>query len=168
MERTKFTMVDTMRDVDYSEVEDFCNINDMKAPEEGSHECYELESRLKAYDWEDFVDNLKYTLKNEDFLVTGTLGLWNGRHDIYAQVKNGLYDAVMYCIGDSTLDVDVQFNDGVIEVNCHHHDGTNCFEIHRLPYLGKKEIEKEKYTVWGDDIQVKDWMLGKIKVEELF
>lgn len=162
----QFTIIDTMREVDMDEIREHCECNDIEVPKEDSKGYWDIVRILKDWEWEDFVENLKSTLKNERFVITGTLGLWNGKHDIYAAVKEGLYEAVMYCISDSILDIDVQFNDGVLEVNCHHHDGTNCFEIHRLSYLGKKELDKEKYY-WGEDIVVKPWMFGKLKESEI-
>lgn len=164
----KFTLIDTMRDVEWDEIREHCEGNDIETlPKEGTKEYWGIVGHIKDWEWDDFIFNLKHCLENERFIITGTLGLWNGSHDIYATVKDGLYEAVMYCISESILDVDVHFNDGIIEVNCHHHDGTNCFEIHRLSYLGKKELDKEKYY-WGEDIVVKPWMLGRIKETEIF
>jgi hypothetical protein len=91
------------------------------------------------------MENIKYCKQyNVPVRIEGTLGLWNGRHDIEPYAKNSVYDAINWCIGRDTQDIDVFYDDGHIEVQCHHHDGTNTFYIYavsdnnrkkRLPYL---------------------------------
>ena len=79
-------------------------------------------------EWIDLLDNIKYSkYGNIPCVVVGTLGLWNGRKDIYPTKCDDLVSA---------SNVIVILNNGCIEVNAMHHDGTNCFEIHLLNKLG--------------------------------
>lgn len=87
-------------------------------------------------EWIDLLDNIKYSkYGNTPCVVVGTLGLWNGRKDIYPTKCDNLVSAIKKCAG-SASNVIVILNNGCIEVNAMHHDGTNCFEIHLLNKLG--------------------------------
>lgn len=87
-------------------------------------------------EWTDLLDNIKYSkYGNTPCVVVGTLGLWNGRKDIYPTKCDDLVSAINKCAG-SASNVIVTLNNGCIEVNAIHHDGTNCFEIHLLNKLG--------------------------------
>ncbi len=87
-------------------------------------------------EWTDLLDNIKYSkYGNIPCVVVGTLGLWNGRKDIYPTKCDDLVSAINKCAG-SASNVIVILNNGCIEVNAMHHDGTNCFEIHLLNKLG--------------------------------
>lgn len=87
-------------------------------------------------EWTDLLDNIKYSkYGNIPCVVVGTLGLWNGRKDIYPTKCDDLVSAINKCAGSAT-NVIVTLNNGCIEVNAIHLDGTNCFEIHLLNKLG--------------------------------
>ena len=87
-------------------------------------------------EWTDLLDNIKYSkYGNIPCVIVGTLGLWNGRKDIYPTKCDDLVSAINKCAG-SASNVIVILNNGCIEVNAMHHDGTNCFEIHLLNKLG--------------------------------
>lgn len=87
-------------------------------------------------EWTDLLDNIKYSkYGNIPCVVVGTLGLWNGRKNIYPTKCDDLVTAINKCAG-SASNVIVILNNGCIEVNAKHHDGTNCFEIHLLNKLG--------------------------------
>lgn len=165
----KFTLVDTARDIDIEEVNEYREANGLPPVEDDSDEYYGTARHLADWDWEDFKDNLKYSkLNNEQFMITGTLGLWNGSPTIVPTLKNSLEDAIFACLSNSICDVEVEYDNGHLNVFCSHHDGTNCFEIHRLSYLGKKEVEKSKYY-WGwDNYPDKEWMYAPIKEKELW
>ena len=78
---------------------------------------------------------------NVPVVVTGTLGLWWGHPEIKPERFESVADAIHRCIdGSDSRDVLVEFNDGVITVDCYHHDGCNCFTIKAL---SKKGIAKQ-------------------------
>ena len=163
----KITLVDTAREVDIDEVNEYLETHGREPVEEDSDAYWDVAGYLRNWDWEDFKDNVKYSsLNNEQFLITGTLGLWNGSPTIIPVLENSLEEAINRCISGSTMDIEVEFDNGHLNVYCSHHDGTNCFEIYRLSYLGKKEVEKEKY--YYQDLPDKEWMHGKIKLSELW
>lgn len=89
-------------------------------------------------EWIDLLDNIKHYSKygNTPCVITGSLGLWNGRHNIYATKCDDLVSAINKCVGNAQ-NVVIRLNNGCIEVNAMHHDGTNCFEIHILNKLGE-------------------------------
>ena len=89
-------------------------------------------------EWIDLLDNIKHYSKygNSPCVIMGSLGLWNGRHNIYTTKCDDLVSAINKCVG-SAQNVVIRLNNGYIEVNAMHHDGTNCFEIHILNKLGE-------------------------------
>ena len=113
-------------------------------------------------DWDCFCDNMKYgPFKDCKCMITGNLGLWNGRPTIVPVLCDNPLEAVKKCIsGRGIEDWDVSTKDGYIEVNAHHHDGTNCFEIHLLSKKGEREVEREKYLY--EDYDIKPWWFKKI------
>lgn len=86
------------------------------------------------------MENIKSCKQyNVPCIVTGSLGLWDGRHEIRAKRFESVYDAVMACMGDFDNTTVARYEDGRIGVTVSHHDGRNCFEI---VALSKKGIEK--------------------------
>jgi hypothetical protein len=84
----------------------------------------------------DILENNPY---NEDCVVLGSLGLWNGKKQIVPTREKALVDAIKNCCrGCDYNRIDIV--DGHIEVKSVHHDGTNVFEIHVLNELGRKSI----------------------------
>lgn len=109
---------------------------------------YDYAVRQISYDTEDFWNGL-HTVKDSSYIdyyvVTGSLGLWNGRHSIYPKTFDNLYDALSACATDA-YDIVVKYNNNVIEFECHHHDGVNCFEIRNISYE-----TYDKINWWDDD-----------------
>lgn len=86
------------------------------------------------------MDNIKHCKEyNVPVLVEGTLGLWWGMPSIEPEKFECVADAIEKCIGDCNY-VEVEYNDGVLNVYATHHDGTNCFTIKAL---SKKGIAKQ-------------------------
>lgn len=119
--------------------------------------------------------NMRYSEYAErNFIITGTLGLWDGKHDIKPVFKHGLCEAIDKCIsGSDTWDYDVFLNDDedYITVHAKHHDGTNVFEIHMLTREGAEAWEKayEEYEYGDADYpELKEEWLEKIKFNKIF
>jgi len=102
------------------------------------------------YDWcaeetqanyEADMDNIEHCKEyNVPVVVTGTLGLWWGHPFIKPQRYESVADAIHDCMERSDCnDVIVEYSDGVITMNCYHHDGCNSFIIKAL---SKKGIAK--------------------------
>lgn len=89
---------------------------------------YEWASDCIRQDVEDFFDNVKYSQYNTPCYITGTLGLWDGRHTIERVDCNTLEDAIYKCYGKSD-NVEIYADGNAVYVNAYHHDGCNEFKI---------------------------------------
>ena len=157
----KITLLVTEWDDDndmFDGFKDFCEINGYEVRGTRSEmEGLYLGGRITYFEWkareinddiDEFWRNLKMVKDSsyiDYYVVTGSLGLWNGRHSICAKTFNNLYDAVNACATDA-MDMEVTCDGKVIEVTSHHHDGTNCFEIRRLTWVDCNKIER-----WDDE-----------------
>lgn len=105
-----------------------------------------------SMNWDDLMANIKYDKNNNvDCVVTGSLGLWDGRHDIDTKHFPTLDRAINACISGCDYII-ITENEGVINIKGIHHDGTNCFEIHKLNAKGydthcesDNDLNNEKY-----------------------
>ena len=87
------------------------------------------------------MDNIKSCKEyNVPVAITGTLGLWDGDHDIWPRKMESVYDAIRKCVGGDIEWATVMYDDGVITVDAYHHDGCNHFIIKAL---SKKGITKQ-------------------------
>lgn len=129
------TFVDT-NDFDYDDYLEFCEMNNIEPAEKDSPEFYEWcvdETNLNIEcDWENLTE---YDKDFSHFVITGKLGLWNGKHEILPIIEDSLCNAIKKCIsGGSILDYKVTLDTetGVVSVSAHHHDGVNFFNIYLL------------------------------------
>lgn len=88
-------------------------------------------------DWENFQYDIKaYDKKfpNAKYRITGSLGLWDGRHEIIPVVVKTLEAAINKCYGnDSTNDYTVEEDQyGKLHITYSHHDGNNYFVVMKL------------------------------------
>ena len=161
---------------DYKEWCDECDVEDTyREVADGSNEFYNWVYEQINEDIQCDKVNMRYSeYANRDFLITGTLGLWDGKHDIKPVFKHGLCEAIDKCIsGSDTWDYDVFLNDDedYITVHAKHHDGTNVFEIHMLTREGAEAWEKayEEYEYGDADYpEVKKEWLAKIEFNKNF
>lgn len=111
----------------YEDYLDYCEGNRMTPAEDGSAVFYEwCQEDAESCFLED-LENIK-EFYDEPVIVRGTLGLWDGKHEIVPSRKESVYDAIKDCYSGCE-DVDVEWDDGVIVVRAYHHDGCNVFEI---------------------------------------
>lgn len=178
----------------YNDYVDFCECNEIEADDENSNDYYEWLSEEISRQIEDFFDNLSYGSVDYPLLITGTLGLWDGKKTIYPvkmessdwatkyKKHDGTYcdytrphflnpsikNAIKKCInGNSIEDFGVRFDNGIIEVDAMHHDGTNTFYIRKLSKRGLKKVEYYENN-YIHDYKVEDWFFNKIKLDEIF
>lgn len=183
MSKKIFTLLDTTETYEYSEYVDFCECNEITPEPEDSDDYWKWVSDERQRSIEDFLMNLRYARFNEEpVLITGSLGLWNGRREIYPMLiessdyekrHNGewkynnpaLLKAIEKCMNNMT-DVKVEYANGEIVVHGYHHDGTNIFTINKLSKKGKisvfNAVEK------GKQIDPKPYMFGKFAEEDLW
>ena len=131
-------------DFDRGDYIDYCEENDIEAGEGDYFEegfmdwCAEEVQANYDADMENIESCAEY---NVPVVVTGTLSLWWGHPEIRPERFESVADAINRCIYSSGSDnILVEYNDGVIVVNCYHHDGCNSFTIKAL---SKKGIAKQ-------------------------
>ncbi len=61
--------------------------------------------------------------------VSGTLGLWDGKHELAPMHFECLTEAIDQCIGSDTEDIIFKYDDEYYYLDCYHHDGINHFII---------------------------------------
>lgn len=99
-------------------------------------EAYDLLESIVTDDWDNMLDAAR---KINNIAIVGSLGLWNGRHDIIPVKEKDLRSAILRCTrirGDWTATVyfdKVDYDDDEhLFVSVDHHDGTNIFELKKI------------------------------------
>ena len=171
MSKKQITLIDTYNSgLEYSDYVEYCELNEITPEPEGSDDYYEWEAEENQRFVEDFFENLRYVKFDTPVIITGSLGLWNGRKEIYPLVvesteKPSLYNAVQKCINGMD-DFKVELSEGEIVVHGYHHDGTNIFTISKL---SKKGIDPVLRAVEdGKHLQIKNYWIGKITETDLW
>lgn len=141
-------LIDTLySDYNYTDYLDFCEANEIEPQPEYSNDYFNWVNNERQFAIEDFFEGLRYgeIAKADTVIITGQLGLWNGRPTIEPVIIDGddwdckrqrydrpaIYKAVLKCIDDMD-DFNATFNNGVLEITGYHHDGRNHFEIRLL------------------------------------
>lgn len=79
------------------------------------------------------LDDEKYKTEARRFAkvkIYGTLGLWDGKHDIYPEECDDWETAIRKCIGRDIEDFEIyQAGNWTVYIDAHHHDGTNRFKL---------------------------------------
>ena len=139
-------LFDSRRDIDYEEIKEICEGNNLEVPEEGdwqSDNYQTAEDIARECDEEYLQDDLLSATCNDDYkILTGVLGLWDGKHEIrYTITKDDLDEMVKQCLRKSdALDYKVKLENGALTIYCYHHDGCNIFEIRKLSKKGMKAL----------------------------
>lgn len=126
-----FTLVDTdPSQFEYESYEEYCEDNEVEPKGEDSADYYEWCREESDMNFESDMENIKdHEAYNIPVTISGYLGLWDGKHEIFPVEMDSVYDAIQRCIGRSTDILKVTYEDGVIVVYATHHDGTNVFNI---------------------------------------
>ena len=158
----EITLIDTYNRDTTDYIEDFkqyCLDNKFVIEGEGTDmEGLYLGGKVTFWDWynqvtqeedDDFWYSFRKAIKKEPLytrcVITGNLGLWNGRKTIVPTLVDNLYNAVSECLKDA-YDVVLKVKDNVLYVENHHHDGTNCFEIRLV-----NADNYDKLLYWDDE-----------------
>ena len=140
----KYVLIDTNDKPSYEDYLDFCAANSFEPKGEDSEDYWDYVHETQSMWYNDEMDNIKFSKENDTpVIVIGTLGLWDGRHDIYPVLCDSLHDAIEKCVGRCD-NVRVEFNNGIIEVDGYHHDGTNSFSIMKLSAEGMGKYDMLK------------------------
>ena len=140
----KFTLLTSEIDTDAytrEDYEEWCEMNDFE-PTDDEDDFFDYCAEETQANYESDMHNIESCKEyNVPVAVTGTLGLWWGHPEIKPERYESVADAIHDSIERSdSYDVLVEYNDGVITVNCYHHDGCNSFTIKAL---SKKGIAKQ-------------------------
>ena len=130
----KRTLIDTLNfnGYTYDDYQDWCVEENIEAGDDNSMEYYEWLDDQTRQDYEDFIENIKYSkVCNTPCVVTGTIGRWNGDFEIIPKLFQNLHDAIKTC-GENCNDIIVESENGVVYARCYHHDGHHSFEIRPL------------------------------------
>ena len=137
---------------DFEGFKDYCEVNGYEVVGEGENMVgMYMGGKISYYNWidderncviEDFWDSLKYADIVCPCVVSGTLGLWNGKKQIKHTVFNSLYDAFNACVGDA-YEFEVSFDDetNTIYFDAYHHDGSNRFEINLVGFFDAEIVK---------------------------
>lgn len=149
----KFNILTTSTDgFTYEDYVDYCEDNGIKPAKQDSPEYYNWVYGERDLNFESDMDNISTCKQYKTKVVAeGKLGLWDGHHTVIPRFFDNVADAIRACIEDCD-DCNVWYNDGAIEVEGYHHDGTNSFTIHAL---SKKGINKYESAVdHGRDVEL--------------
>ena len=122
--------------------------NNIDKEEVTDKDVFDYISVCQQDDFDDFFTNLMYSENNDKYcVITGRLGLWNGRPQIEPCVCSNVTDAIKKCLFDKEYCIIKQVN-GHLEVTGIHHDGRNRFEIHLLNDKGIDAYDRIREG-WG-------------------
>lgn len=161
--RTKmdYVVFDSDYDYSYEDYVEYCEMNDMTPDAKDSMGYWDYVNEEHEVDWDCFRENLRFSENNGKCMVTGVLGLWDGRPHIVPEVFDTITEAIdKICNVSFDYNLEVRLKDGYLQVRQGHHDGVNWFEIHLLSAKGCKEVERPCYE--DKDFQPKKWWFKNI------
>ena len=139
MKYPKYNLYDDTYTPTYDEYVETCDNNGIEPQGENSEGYWDYIAFCQQNYWDDLKINLKCSMEAmQPCLVTGSLGLWDGRRTIYPTRCDNLLQAIQRCCGHSIDNIVIDVEDGVVNVKAMHHDGTNHFYIQPLSKKGLK------------------------------
>lgn len=116
---------------------------------------WERTKDLEELYWDDLRIELEaFFEKGCAWLLTGTLGLWDGNH------KGGFifntFNEFTKCLKDCDY-VRITDDMGHFEIECSHHDGTNYFEVKELTEDGCVWYDDNKYDMFDEELHTALW-----------
>ena len=122
----------------YQECNDF---TDEEMEEVLDNDIWEYIGEEHNFELKDFFTKLKYSNHaNMPCVITGSIGLWTGKHKIKPVACDDIESAINKCANKVDYVIIKQVN-GHLEVTGVHHDGCNTFEIHLLNDKGVCAME---------------------------
>lgn len=160
-----YLLITTNQQFEYSDYLEYCEMNEITPMDENSQEFFEWCDDETQTNIECDFDNLECAkIANADFVLTGSIGRWNGTFDIKPMHYTSLTKAIKAAIGECDY-YDVRYIDGVIEISASHHDGTNSFKLRLLSKKGISAVGNACGLVEKDP---KDYWFKKIRNEDIF
>lgn len=97
-----------------------------------------------TFNEEEFNNLFDNTFENREYVITGVLGLWDGKYKTYSShVYHSLKDALLATTEDCIVVKEGKY--GRLLVDSYHHDGVNKFEIKELTSKGS-EMMNNNYS----------------------
>ena len=127
-------------DFAYEEYVQECEVNGIEPQGSNSDDYWDWMQRITDENYEQDLENIaECKAYNTKVCINGTLGLWYGKVRTCTFVYDNVADAIKNCIGRDAQDIDVFYDNGHIEVQVHHHDGTNIYDIYALSKKGERK-----------------------------
>lgn len=141
--KNKITYLDTYNNdgLTYEDYKEWCEEMEREPCGEDSEDFYNWLHEETDLDAECFFSNLRYAkgMVQNRCVISGRLGLWNGRPTIEPVMCEDLEEAIRKCWG-GCQDAIVELENGVVKVEGLHHDGRNYFEIRPLTARGAQKM----------------------------
>lgn len=136
--KTLFDNYDPQEQYDYSSYLEWCEDNGIEPKGADSNDYSEYANDSINIDWDDLIENLKcYDIYHDrSWVVSGSLGLWNGPRRICSEVSESLTELILKCVSGCDY-FRIEYDDLCVYVTASHHDGTNNFEIRMLSRCGE-------------------------------
>lgn len=144
MRSSIYTIYDSSRCIGRNELPDifdeYFDTEEEPVPEYESEGYWQFNEMVNCTEAENFWEDLRQSELNKadtPFLVTGHIGWYNSHRKFRPFVTEGIFDAISDCLEVINADsCEVEFLDGAILIQAHHHDGCNWFEVRRLTEKG--------------------------------
>ena len=134
--KENMVLIDTTNCRSYSDYVEFCEMNDLPVCGEDSNDYFNYLDDSRTEDYDAFFDKCSYEKQcNVPVVITGGLGLWNGKPVIVPVRCETVVDAIHRCLYKCD-DMRIKYGNGIIYLRCFHHDGTNSFVIRPLTEKG--------------------------------
>lgn len=116
--------------------------------EPSDQEIYDELSQMKCCELDDVVYNLTKLYndsKTKKWLVTGCLGLWDGKHasGFVAGRGDDIENKLLY--NEHIDNLEIYDDGGQLQIAQYHHDGTNRFIIKELNEAGARYFDRHEY-----------------------
>ena len=156
-----YVLCDTTEIPSYDSYVEYCkDCLECEPSGENSEGYWNYVSHMNEMEYDSMRENMTYSEQCQcPVIITGELGLWNGKHEIYPMHCNTLYDAILRCSRNADS-VKVEYQDGAVRVYSYHHDGCNVFMIHKLSKRGEIVCSKWENGI-SSNIEVKGYWFAK-------
>ena len=97
---------------------------------------WDEDDEMDEDDMEWRIDDICSEFGDDEVIVNGILGLWDGQHKIKPTPCPNMRSAIQRCIGRDGMLEDIDTDGTTVFVKVYHHDGMNRFEITRSNTIG--------------------------------
>ena len=103
----------------------------------------EYDNDLANEDFEYITDTINNLLKKSAGILTGSLGLWDGQHEINPVKIEDFKEDIIYKLKNTNrLEINFSREEKAIIIKNYHHDGVNSYELTFLHWYSKSELKE--------------------------